>query len=106
MGKPDAEGNHELWGELTMRGITKNIKLTVQFGGIIKDPWGNERAGFTIAGKFNRTDWELMWNTMMEAGGIMVGEEVILSCEVELINAGQKDLTMELESTVPHKSNL
>ena len=106
MGRPDAEGNHELWGELTIRGITKNVKLTAQFGGIIKDPWGNEKAGFTVTGKFNRTEWELIWNTTIEAGGIMVGEEVIISCEVELINAGQKDLILELESTLPQKSNV
>ena len=54
MGKPDADGTVELWGELTMVGITKNIKLEVQFGGIAKDPWGNEKAGFTITGKINR----------------------------------------------------
>ena len=42
IGKSDQDGNHELWGELTMIGVTKNVKLNVQFGGIIKDPWGNE----------------------------------------------------------------
>jgi polyisoprenoid-binding protein YceI len=94
--KPDEDGNYELWGELSMKGITKNIKLNMQFGGIIKDPWGNERAGFTVTGKINRSDWELTWNTLIETGGFMVGEEVALSCEVELIKADQKDLTMEL----------
>ena len=91
------DGNYELWGELTMKGISKNIKLNAQFGGIIKDPWGNERAGFTVIGKINRSDWELTWNTLIETGGFMVGEEVALSCEVELIKVDQKELTMELE---------
>jgi len=99
MGKPDSDGNQELWGELTIRGITKNIKLTVQFGGIAKDPWGNEKAGFTLTGKINRNDWELVWNTATEAGGVLVGEEVTISCEAELINSGQKDLTIELEAS-------
>jgi polyisoprenoid-binding protein YceI len=98
IGKPDSNGNHELWGELTMRGITKNIKLNVQFGGILKDPWGNEKAGFEITGKINRSEWELIWNTPMEAGGLMVSDEVTISCEVELTNAGPKDSIMELDA--------
>jgi polyisoprenoid-binding protein YceI len=98
IGKADPEGNHELWGELTMRGITQNIKLNVLFGGIVKYPWGNEKAGFNVTGKINRNDWGLIWNTSIEAGGIMVGEEVVISCEVELLNIGQTDLTMQLES--------
>ena len=106
MSKSDANGNIELWGELTLVGITKNIKLDVQFGGMAKDPWGNEKAGFTVSGKINRKDWELKWNTLMEAGGLLVGEEVIITCEVELTNSGQKDLKMELESNVPQKNSL
>lgn len=97
IGKSDPNGNHELWGELTMLGVTRNIKLMVQFGGILNDPWGNERAGFTLTGKINRSDWGLTWNTAVEAGGLMVSDEVSILCEVELTNAGQKNLTMELE---------
>ena len=99
IGKSDPDGNHGLWGELTMRGISKNVKLNVQFGGIMKDPWGNEKAGFTVTGKINRSDWGLIWNTSIEAGGVMVSEEVTISCEVELTNIGQKDLTMLLENS-------
>jgi len=95
--KSDPDGNHELWGELTMRGITKNVKLNAQFGGIIKDPWGNEKAGFTVTGKINRTDWGLIWNAALETGGIMVSEDVMITCEVELINVGQKEGTILLE---------
>lgn len=98
IGKPDADGNHELWGELTMKGITKNVKLDVEFGGISKDPWGNEKAGFTVSGKINRSDWCLVWNGTLETGGLLLGDEVKISCEIELVNAGQKDLTMELET--------
>jgi polyisoprenoid-binding protein YceI len=99
IGKADATGNHELWGELTMIGITKNIKLNVEFGGIVKDLWGNEKAGFTINGKISRKDWSLVWNTVMETGGLMVSDEIIISCEIELTNVGQKDLTIELETS-------
>jgi len=106
MGKPDAEGNSELWGELTMIGITKNVKLNIQFGGIIKDPWGNEKAGFTVTGKINRSEWGLVWNATLETGGMMVSDEVSISCEVELMNSGQKDLTMILEDNERKKAAL
>lgn len=97
IGKADASGNHELWGELTMIGVTKNVKLNVEFGGTLKDPWGNEKAGFTVTGKINRSDWGLVWNATIETGGVMVSDDVSITCEVELINLGQKDLTMELD---------
>ena len=99
IGKPDPDGNQELWGELTMLGITKNIKLNVQFGGFIKDPWGNEKAGFSVTGVIKRSDWGLVWNANIEAGGLMVSDEVDISCEVELINKGQEDMTMKLEQS-------
>ena len=104
--KADANGNHELWGELTMKGITRNIKLMVQFGGTVNDPWGNERAGFTVSGKINRNDWGLKWNKIIEAGGLMVSEDVIISCEVELTNANQKKLTPEAEPVMLQNSIL
>ncbi len=103
IGNLDSEGNHELWGELTMIGVTKNVKLSVQFGGMIKDPWGNEKSGFTVTGKINRSDWGLVWNATLETGGLMVSDEVTILCEVELINIGQKDLEMKLEPNNPKK---
>ena len=105
IGNPDAEGNYELWGELTIKGITKNIKLNMQFGGIIMDPFGNEKAGFSVSGKINRNDWGLNWNAPLETGGLLVGEEVNISCEVELTNLGLTDLVMELEPAKDLKIN-
>jgi polyisoprenoid-binding protein YceI len=96
--KTEKDGNHELWGELTIKGITKNVKLNVQFGGMIIDPWGNEKAGFAVTGKINRNDWGLIWNAPLEAGGLLVSEEVTIQCEIELTNLGEKELKMELES--------
>lgn len=98
IGKANGEGVHELWGELTMLGITKNIKLDVEFGGIAKDPWGNEKAGFSVTGKINRSDWGLVWNTPIETGGLLVSDEVSISCEVELTKVSPSTLAMELES--------
>ena len=97
IGKPDEKGNHELWGELTMIGVTQNVMFNVEFGGIVKDPWGNEKAGFTLSGNIHRKDWGLVWNTTLEAGGVMVSDEINISCELELLNMGDKDLVMEIE---------
>jgi len=105
IGKPDSKGNHELWGELTMKGIAKIIKLNVVFGGMMNDPWGNERAGFNISGKIIRSDWGLNWNSATENGGFMVSEEVTISCEVQVTNKSQKELILELESSHEKKKH-
>jgi len=97
IGKADSDGNHELWGELRMKGIKKNLKLNVHFGGMMTDPWGNEKAGFTVTGVINRNEWGLIWNTTIETGGILVSEEVKISCELELTMVNPKDLSMVLE---------
>lgn len=91
---------YEVWGDLTIKEVTKNIKLNVEFGGIIKDPWGKEKAGFSVTGKINRTDWGLVWNNALAAGGLLVGEEVSIACELELYNMGGKGLTMEVEHKI------
>jgi polyisoprenoid-binding protein YceI len=79
------DGEYLLNGDLTIKGITGKVKLEVEFGGIMNDPWGNSKAGFTINGKINRKDWGLTWNAALEAGGVLVGEEVKILCEVELL---------------------
>ncbi len=96
IGESNTDGIHELWGELTMIGITKNVKLEVEFGGIVKDPWSNEKAGFTITGKIKRSDWGLVWNATIEAGGVVVSDDIFILCEMELTNVGFKDLKMEV----------
>jgi polyisoprenoid-binding protein YceI len=101
--KSDTSIDHELWGELTMKGVTKNIKLNVEFGGMIVDPWGNERAGFTVTGKIYRSDFGLIWNTVLETGGLMVSEEVTISCEIELIKVNQNELVMKVEPAIEEK---
>ena len=83
--KVDNDGSYELWGDLTIKDVTKEIKLDVEFGGVMKDPWGNEKAGFSINGKLNRKDFGLTWNAALEAGGVLVGDNVSISCEVQLV---------------------
>lgn len=75
----------------------------MQFGGSARDPWGNERVGFTISGKINRTDWQLTWNTLLETGDLLVGEEINISCEMELIKVREEDLVLRSNSTVRKK---
>src|SRR5690554_167284 len=79
------EDNYQLKGDLTIKGVTKEISLNVEFGGMAKDPWGNEKAGFSISGKFNRKDWGLNWNAALEAGGVMVSDEVRINGEVQFV---------------------
>ena len=102
----DDEGNHEVWGNLSMKGVTRKIKLNVQYGGIVQDPWGNERTGFSVTGKINRSEWGLTWNKGIEAGGLMVSEEVSITCELELVKTAGKDLAPVAEPVTLNKSSL
>ena len=81
----DNDGSYTLWGDLTIRDVTKKIKLEVEFGGVMTDPWGNTKAGFAINGKISRKEFGLTWNNVTEAGGMVVSDEVRISCEVQLI---------------------
>ena len=81
----DNDGSYELYGDLTIRDITKNIKLDVEFGGVVKDGYGNTKAGFSINGKINRKDFGLTWSAITEAGGIVVSDDVKIACEIQLI---------------------
>lgn len=81
----DNDGSYEMYGDLTIRETTKNIKLDVEFGGVVKDPYGNTKAGFTINGKIRRKEFGLSWDAVTEAGGIVVSDEVRIACEIQLI---------------------
>ncbi|HQE33949.1 MAG TPA: YceI family protein [Flavobacterium alvei] len=77
--------DYELTGDLTLRGVTKSVKFPTEFSGLMKDPWGNTKAGLNILGKINRKDWGLNWNSALETGGVLVGEEVKMNIELQLI---------------------
>ena len=77
--------NFTLYGDLTLKGVTKPVHLNVEFNGITKDPWGNERAGFTVTGKINRGDWGVNFNSVLETGGVALGEEVKINSDIEVI---------------------
>ncbi|PRZ25094.1 YceI family protein [Flavobacterium granuli] len=79
------EHNYTLTGDLSLRGITKSVQFPVEFSGLMKDPWGNTKAGLNISGKINRKDWGLNWNSALETGGVLVSEEVRLHIELQLV---------------------
>jgi polyisoprenoid-binding protein YceI len=81
----DNDGSYELYGDLTIRDVTKKVKFDVEFGGIIKDPWGNTRAGFSVNGKIDRKEFGLKWHAVTEAGGLVAGDAVNIHCNFELI---------------------
>lgn len=80
-----SNGEYELLGDLTMLSHTKPVTLSVEYGGLMKDPWGNIKAAFAVTGKINRKDWGLNWNAALEAGGVLVSEEVRINCEIQLV---------------------
>jgi len=83
--KKIGEENYELNDNLTIRDVTKNIKLDVEFGGIIKDPYGQTKAGFALNGKISRKEFGLTWNALTETGGMVVSDDVRLACEIQVI---------------------
>ncbi|MGE5519904.1 MAG: YceI family protein [Candidatus Dadabacteria bacterium] len=86
----------KLHGDLTIRDVTKPITLNVEFGGIVVDPYGQTKAGFTVTGKVLRKDFNLTWDAVTEAGQVVVSNEIKISCEVQLVkqasvSANQKE---------------
>jgi polyisoprenoid-binding protein YceI len=79
------DGEFRLVGDLTIRDITREVVLDVSSEGRLTDPWGAERAGFSAQGKIDRTDFGLTWNQALEAGGVLVSNEVKISIELELV---------------------
>ncbi|KAA2217559.1 YceI family protein [Chryseobacterium sediminis] len=77
--------NNSIVGNLTINGITKPVTLDVDFGGINVDPWGNTKAGFSFEGKINRKDFGLNWNAALEAGGVMVSDDVKIAGELQFV---------------------
>lgn len=80
---PIKENKFTVKGDLTLRGVTKPVTLDGTFGGTVTDPWGNEKAAFSATGVINRTDFGITWNKNLDKGGLLVGNEVTLSIEVE-----------------------
>lgn len=77
------DSEYTLKGNLTIRDVTKPIALAVEYGGEIKDPYGNQRRGFTVTGKISRKEFGLRYNALIESGGAVVGDEIKIDCHAE-----------------------
>jgi polyisoprenoid-binding protein YceI len=81
--KATGKDKYDVTGTLTMRGVSKEVTLPVQFLGFGKDPWGNEKAGFSIDFTLNRKDFGLVWNKTLDTGGVLLGDDVWVSINLE-----------------------
>ena len=79
------DDEYKLEGLLTIKGVSKKVVFDVEFGGKNKDPWGNEKAGFSLDGKISRKDWGLNWNAALETGGVLVSDEVRIGGEIQFV---------------------
>jgi len=83
------EAHGRIVGDLTIRGTTREVALEVEYNGQAKSPWGSTSAGFTASTKINRKDWDLNWNVALETSGWLVGDEVSISIELEIIKQAE-----------------
>jgi polyisoprenoid-binding protein YceI len=81
------DARYRVIGELTIRDVTREVSLDVEYGGRAKDPWGNERIGFVATTALDRKDFGLGWNQLLEAGGVLCGDRVDIELEVQAVNA-------------------
>ena len=86
-----SEESYKMKGDLTIKGTTKSISLDVIYGGANKDPWGNDKIGFEVRGRFNRSDFGLNWNSALETGGVLVSDEVKMEAEVQFVKHIQEE---------------
>ena len=77
--------DYVLTADLTIKGVTRSVDFALEFDGVATDPWGNTKAGFTAEAQINRKDWGLEWNVALEAGGVLVGEKVTITLEIEAL---------------------
>jgi polyisoprenoid-binding protein YceI len=78
--------------DLTIRGVTNEVILEAQYVGQAKSPWGTTSAGFNATTKIDRTKWGLNWNHLLEAGGLLVGNEITVNIELELVKQPEAEL--------------
>lgn len=83
--KKNSESQFEISGDLTIKEATVNVTLEAEYSGIMKDPWGNTKIGLSLSGKINRKEFGLNWNAALETGGVLVGENINLLIEAQLI---------------------
>jgi len=85
--KNDSE-NYTIHGDLTIRDVTREVELEAEFGGIVVDPYGQTKAGFSLTGKIKRSNFGLTWSAITEAGSIVVSDDIKLASEIQFIKQG------------------
>ena len=83
--EPRTDDEARLIGDLTIRGVTKEVGLDVEYAGQAQSPWGTTSAGFSAVTTISRKDWGLTWNQALETGGVLVGDKIKINIELELI---------------------
>ena len=79
------EDNYRLTGDLTIKGVTRPVALDIEYNGVVRDPFGKDRAGFEARATINRKDWGLSWNVALEAGGFMVSDKITLELDIAAV---------------------
>lgn len=87
--KITAKGNnqYDVTGDFTIRDVTKPATFAITYEGQVKDPWGNMKAGFTGETKLSRKDWNLTWNAALEAGGVLISDQIKISLDIQALQA-------------------
>jgi polyisoprenoid-binding protein YceI len=88
-----SEDMNTITGEITIKGITKEVTLNTEYNGMSVDPWGNTKHGWEITGTINRNDFGLVWNAPLETGGVLVSEEVKLSMDIQMMEVQEEAVT-------------
>ncbi len=80
-------GEYRLFGDLTIKGVTRNVEFDLEFEGTGTDPWNNAKAGFTAEADINRKDWGIEWNVALETGGVLVSDKIKIQLDIQLVKA-------------------
>ena len=86
-GIKDDDGDYALFGDLTVKDVTKPVVFDLEFDGVNTDPWGNTKAGFSAETEINRKDFGLEWNVALDAGGVLVGDKVKIQLDIQAVKA-------------------
>nr|BBH85342.1 polyisoprenoid-binding protein [Thermosporothrix sp. COM3] len=91
----------KLIGDLTIRGVTKEVTLDGEYSGVARTPWNTYSAGFQLRGKINRKDWGLNWNMLLAGGGLVAGDEITLLIDLELTKPVEEEVTTSEKEQTP-----
>jgi polyisoprenoid-binding protein YceI len=86
-GLKEDDGDYVLYGDLTIKDVTRQVEFALEFEGVNADPWGNKKAAFSAEAEISRKDWGLEWNVALETGGVLVSDKVKLQLDIQAVKA-------------------